>query len=79
MILKKLLINLFCESKNVTEKNRNNIDNCIKTLKDGNLKKELSAKVKVHKEKSNIAHHRKQIKYYCENKADENRFQTAWF
>lgn len=78
-ILKHMVVDTFVASKNITLKNRSNVEQMVKNLKDQTLKKELQHKLKVSKSKGSLDHHKKQVEQQCGDNKDDGRFQTAWF
>lgn len=41
MRFKRMLIDIFCEGKNISEKNRNNVKKMVDSVDDLNLRREL--------------------------------------
>jgi len=56
-------VDAFLTGKEITAKNRANIVNCINSVKDAKLKKELRSKIDGQKGVANSDHHRKQLDY----------------
>lgn len=52
---------MFLNGKDITDKNRANIENCVKKINDHKLRKDLLTKIKCQKGKASIDHHRKQV------------------
>lgn len=74
--LKRRIVDIFLRSDHITDKNRKNIRNMMNSLKDEDLKKELTDKIR-NQEKSK--YDIEQVEYFCNDEDDDSRFMSAWF